>query len=277
MGDVPRMQRDYFTFMCWFYFSPWMCDLRNAALRANTFSFDRPMFAIVYGESNCGKSSLIETLMTSMFDYPRIVETPYFTRRNLRALQAAYQRFPVVFDDIHDDRFRRHAPEVIKDEHIPYAEYPCIALSMNADARNFQPEIVKRSLMIWTTTSLPGDAITSIRQLRRSVTGITNRMSTALYRRYLAETRELLDGMDEQDIQDADVLEVSSSVLCRLFEEHLPPGAKLPEWCAPMTLYQHQNRAFEQPRSVLEGLIHPDKYTRARRPGSGIGPSWGTR
>ena len=266
VGDVPRMQRDYFTFMCWFYFSPWMCDLRNAALRANTFSFDRPMFAIVYGESNCGKSSLIETLMTSMFGYPRIVETPYFTRRNLRALQASYRRFPVVFDDIHDDRFRRHAPEVIKDEHIPYAEYPCIALSMNADARNFQPEIVKRSLMIWTTTSLPGDAITSIRQLRRSVTGITNRMSTALYRRYLAETRELLDHMDEQDIQDADVLDVSSSVLCRLFEEHLPPGEKLPEWCAPMTLHQYQNRAFEQPRSVLEGLIHPDKYTRARRP-----------
>ena len=91
VGDVPRMQRDYFTFMCWFYFSPWMCDLRNAALRANTFSFDRPMFAIVYGESNCGKSNLIETLMTSMFDYPRIVETPYFTRRNLRALSGGDQ------------------------------------------------------------------------------------------------------------------------------------------------------------------------------------------
>ena len=87
------------------------------------------MFAIVYGESNCGKSSLIETLMTSMFGYPRIVETPYFTRRNLRALQTAYQRFPVVFDDIHDDRFWRHAPEVIKDGHIPYAEYPCIAMN----------------------------------------------------------------------------------------------------------------------------------------------------
>ena len=94
-------------------------------------------------------------------------------------------------------------------------------------------------------------------------------MSTALYRRYLAETRELLDGMDEQDIQDADVLEVSSSVLCRLFEEHLPPGVELPEWCAPMTLHQYQNRSFEQPRSVLEGLIHPDKYTRARRPAIG--------
>ena len=46
-------------------------------------------------------------------------------------------------------------------------------------------------------------------------------------------------------------------------------GVELPEWCAPMTLHQYQNRAFEQPRSVLEGLIHPDKYTRARRPGIG--------
>ena len=94
-------------------------------------------------------------------------------------------------------------------------------------------------------------------------------MSTALYRRYLAETRELLDEMDEQTIQDADVLDESSTVLCWLFEDHLQPGVVLPQWCVPMTLHQYQNRAFEQPRSVLEGLVHPDKYTRTRRPGIG--------
>ena len=37
VGDVPRLQRDYFTFMCWFYFAPLMCDLRNAALRQGRF------------------------------------------------------------------------------------------------------------------------------------------------------------------------------------------------------------------------------------------------
>ena len=37
-------------------------------------------------------------------------------------------------------------------------------------------------------------------------------MSTALYRRYLAETKELLDEMDEQTIQDADVLDESSTL-----------------------------------------------------------------
>ena len=72
VGDVPRLQRDYFTFMCWFYFAPLMYDVRNTALRQNVFSFDQPMFAVIYGQSNCGKSSLIETLMRSMFSYPRI-------------------------------------------------------------------------------------------------------------------------------------------------------------------------------------------------------------
>lgn len=31
-GDVPRLQRDYFTFMSWLYFSPLMCDMRSLAL-----------------------------------------------------------------------------------------------------------------------------------------------------------------------------------------------------------------------------------------------------
>ena len=140
-----------------FYFAPLMCDLRNAALRGNAFSFDQPLFAILYGSSNCGKTSLIDTLMASMFTYPRIVDTHDFTPAKLRGLQQAYRRFPVVFDDITRDRFNRYAEKIIKDETIFFPEYPCFALSMNADARTFKPEIVKRCLMIYTRTSLPGD------------------------------------------------------------------------------------------------------------------------
>ncbi|MCH8109345.1 MAG: NgoFVII family restriction endonuclease, partial [Chloroflexi bacterium] len=181
VGDVPRLQRDYYTFMCWFYFSPLMCDLRNAALRRNSFSFDQPMFAVLYGSSNCGKTSLVETLMTSMFSFPHIVETQDFTRGKLRGLQQSYKRFPVVFDDVARERFNRHASEIIKDETIPYAEYPCFALSMNAEARSFPPEIVKRCLMIYTRTALPGDDTAARRRLQRSVAGIREGLSTALY------------------------------------------------------------------------------------------------
>ena len=173
------MSRVYFTFMCWSYFAPLMCDLRNAALRRNAFSFDQPMFAVLYGSSNCGKTSLIETLMASMFTHPRIVDTQDFTPGKLRGLQEAYKRFPVVFDDVTRDRFNRYADEIVKDESIAFAESPCFALSMNADARSFKAEIVKRCLMIYTRTVLPGDDTVARRRLQQSVAAIRDRINTA--------------------------------------------------------------------------------------------------
>ncbi len=276
VGDISRLQRDYFTFMCWFYFSPLMCDLRNAALRQSRFSFDQPMFAVLYGQSNCGKSSLIETLMASMFSHPRIVETQYFTRSNLRGLQESYKRFPVVFDDVTRDRFSRHAPEIIKNETITYSEYPCFALSMNADARSFLPEIVKRCLMIYTRTSLPGDDPTARRKLQRSVASIRERLTTSLYRLYLKRMLAEMDALRESDGSegdDVDALELSSTVLCRIFEENLPSGTEIPTWCSPMTLSEYQSRAFERPRLILANLLHPDKYSVERKPAAG---SWTT-
>ena len=274
VGDVPRLQRDYFTFMCWFYFSPLMCDLRNAALRLGHFSFDQPMFSVLYGQSNCGKSSLIDTLMTSMFSYPRTIEAQSFTRSNLRGLQESYKRFPVVFDDVTRDRFSRHAPEIIKDETLTFSEYPCFALSMNADARSFPPEIVKRCLMIYTRTSLPGDNPAARRTLQRSVASIRERLTTSLYRQYLSQALEEMESIHESrrpGDEDVDALELSSMVLCGIIESNLPRGTSMPDWCAPMTLSEYQERAFERPRLVLNSLLHPDKYSKERKPPAG---SW---
>ena len=266
VGDVAQLQRDYFTFMCWFYMAPLMCELRNAAMRNNAFSFDQPLFAVLYGASNCGKTSLVEALMTSMFGYPRIVDTQDFTPGKLRGLQEAYKRFPVVFDDVTRDRFSRYADEIIKDETIPYREYPCFALSMNADARSFKPEIVKRCLMIYTRTSLPGDNTSARRSLQRSVAAVREGMTTALYRRYLQRAMAAVDDLAMRQTDAVDVLHLSSTTLCALFQEYLPPDAALPDWCRPMTLEEYQQRAFERPRRFLSGILTADRYSAERRP-----------
>ena len=269
VGDVPRLQRDYFTFMSWFYFAPLMCDLRNVALRTNAFSFDQPLFAVLYGSSNCGKTSLVEALMASMFSHPRIVDTQDFTSARLRGLQQSYKRFPVVFDDVTRDRFNRHADEFIKDETIAFPEYPCFALSMNADARSFKAEIVKRCLMIYTRTSLPGDNTVARRKLQRSVAEIRNRMTTALYREYLRRSLSKLNpGVDvtSEGTESTDALLLSSSILCEIFRENLPSGTELPRWCATMTLAEYQQRAFERPRQLLANLLGTERYSPERRP-----------
>ena len=271
-GDVPKLQRDYFTFMSWFYFSPLLCDVRNFALRSGAFSFEQPMFAVLYGSSNCGKTSLIETLMDSMFSHPRIVEADKFTRSNLRALRETFKRLPVVFDDVTRDRFNRHAEEVIKQDYITDPEYPCFALSMNAEARNFKDEIVKRCLMIYTRTSLPGDQTAVRHRLQRSISEIRERMTTALYREYLRRMTAKIEGLrslGQAPFADIDVLDLSSTVLSDVFREHVPEGTNMPDWCSPMTLVEYQNRAWERPRRVIENLLSRDRYTKDRKPPEG--------
>ena len=264
-GDVPRLQKDYFTFMCWFYFAPLMCDLRNAALRRDAYSFDQPMFAVLYGTSNCGKTSLIRTLMKSMFSYWHDIPTTEFTTIKLQALQGAYKRFPIVFDDVSRDRFNRHGDEIIKNETIPYAEYPCFALSMNAEARNFKSEIVKRCLMIYTRTMLPGTEVAERRRLQRSVGRIREELTTSLYREYLKRALAAMETVIEAENDDVDMLELSSRILFDIFSENLPVDVDLPEWCKVMTLEEYQDGAFDRPRERLTELIHKDKYSNERK------------
>ena len=271
-GDVERLQRDYFTFMAWFYFSPFMCDLRNGALRNGRFSFDQPLFAVLYGSSNCGKTSLVETLMQSMFSYPRIVETQDFTRSRLRGLQQAYRRFPIVFDDVTRTRFNTHAPEIIKDESIPYGEYPCFALSMNAEVRNFPDEIIKRCLMIYTRTALRGDDSAARRRLQRSVAAIRSKMTTALYREYLRRTLSRVRTDLDSGEEEPDALELSSRVLHDVISEYSPNG-KRP---AGVDSYPRSStrKAVERASARRgETLLSPDRYSRTR-PNGTVDYSW---
>ena len=200
VGDVERLQRDYFCFMSWFYFAPFMCDLRNANIRQG-LEFQQPMFAILYGRSDCGKSSLTNTLMTSMFGYGKkgFVPNSLFTPSRVRGLRQEFRRHPVVFDDVSNNRFRQYADEVVKDGEISHGdEYPCIALLMNMDTRRFKPEIIKRSMMIYTQTSLPGNRPAARERLQASVSRIEDTLTTSFYRQYLKDMSTILETMSEE-------------------------------------------------------------------------------
>ena len=272
VGDVKRLQTDYFTFMSWFYFSPFLCGLRNRSLRLGNFNFSQPMFAILYGQSNCGKSSLLDTLMISMFRYGKksFVPNNAFTPGRVRGLRQEFRRHPMIFDDVSTNRFRQYSEEVIKDGEISHgSEYPCITLLMNRDNKRFKEEIVKRSLMIYTRTSLPGNNPEAHERLQASVSRIQNHLTTSFYREYLRRMSERLEAEPESGTGDVDVLNLSSSLLCRLFAENAPEGQPLSEWCVPMTLGNYQSRAYERSERILKGLLSRDRYTKYSHPSIG--------
>ncbi len=257
---VERLQRDYFILWSWLYFSPFMCDMRTLAGHQGDI-FRYPSFAIVYGKPSCGKTSLIDTLVTSMFGRAYNVDKREFTKRRLRDIQHAYRRFPAVFDDIGRPAIRNHGEDVIKDEVPPLvSEYPCFVLSMNQELKAFTDQIVKRSLMIYTTTALPSYKESLRHELHLKIQEVRRGLSTNLYREYLTRT---LARLDETPVPD-DWLEFSSTILSGLIADLL--GESPPKWCVPIMWNDYAEKRHERVKAQVDHLLRP--ATKMKKEGS---------
>ncbi len=261
-GDVPTLQRDYFTLMAWLYFSPFICDLRSLAYLRDSDVVRYPLFSIIFGKSNCGKTSLVDTLTTSMFGRAHTVDKRSFTTAKLRGLQHAYRRHPVVFDDIGRRAFNQHGKDMIKDE-LPLAvsEYPGFVLSMNAEPHSFPDEVAKRSLMIYTTTALPAHKEGLRQGLQSGVQRIRRGLTGHLYRRYLTDVMVRL----EDDRLPDDWLAVSSSVLAGVLAEGADGSP--PAWCREVTWLDFADKRYDRVRDRVLALLRPSAYS--RREGEG--------
>ena len=257
-GNVAGLQRDYFTLMSWLYFSPFLCDMRSLALLQDSDVIRYPSFAIVFGKSNCGKTSLVDTLMTSMFGFAHTVEKGSFTKAQLRGLQHGYKRFPVVFDDIGRRAFTTHGRDMIKDELQPdVAEYPGFILSMNTEPQSFPDEVVKRSLMIYTTTALPAHDEGLRQRLQGRIQEMRRGLTGHLYRRYLVE---VMDGLDEQRLPE-DWLVLSSGALSGILSE--AAAEPVPDWCQGVTWLGYAEKRYDRVKARLVNLLRPSAYAKA--------------
>ena len=256
-GDVPMLQRDYFTFMAWLYFSPFMCDLRSLAHLQDSDVVRYPSFAIIFGKSNCGKTSLVDTLVTSMFGRPHTVEKRSFTTARLRGLQQAYKRHPVVFDDLGRRAFNTHGKDLIKDEYPPpVSEYPGFVLSMNAEPHSFPDEVVKRSLTIYTTTALPAHDEQLRQRLQTRIQQIRGELTGHLYRRYLVD---VMDRLEDESLPE-DWLAASSSVLSGILSE--TAEGHPPAWCRDLYWLGYADKRYDRVRARVLALLRSPAYAK---------------
>jgi hypothetical protein len=250
-GQHEKLARDYFMFWSWFYAGPFMCDLRNAALARGDDVWDYPIFGLLYGKSNCGKSELIKTLLLSMFGKEGFPPNDWFTRGQVPALMEQNRRYPLVFDDMDRTRFGQHGAALIKDDHVRMKEYPPVVLSMNAGQDTFDSEIRKRALIVYTGASLP-DHTPEARKLGRRVKKIKTSLGTALYREYL---RRMLIVLRREQEELPDVLQISSSVLREIISEHA--GATLPRWCRVVAMDEYGRSRHDRVREeLLQQWLH---------------------
>jgi PLD-like domain len=257
-GQHDKLARDYFMFWSWFYAGPFMCDLRNAALARGEDVWDYPVFGLLYGKSNCGKSELVGTLLLSMFGKEGFPPNDWFTKGQVPVLMEQNRRYPLVFDDMDKTRFGQHGAALIKDDHVRMKEYPPVVLSMNAGQDTFDSEIRKRALIVYTGASLP-DHTGEARRLGRRVKQIKTNLGTALYREYLMG---MLARLRQEREEPLDVLELSTSVLQETISEHA--SGPLPDWCRIVTMDEYGRSRHDRVREELvqQWLHDPAAWSR---------------
>ena len=252
-GDVGKLQKDYFIFLCWMFFSPLICTMRRQAALENRDIIRYPRVGIIYGKSNSGKTQLVDIAGKFMFadDFPGAIRTQ-ITGTVLAQINAAYRRMPAFFDDVAWRRFREHAQEFIKDETLSVQEEtPCVVVSMNARVGAFPDEVAKRCLLIYSSASLPSEDEDGRITMANRLHGIEP--TAHLYRRYLCEV------LDRLEAGESDWLRLSSDVLSGILSEY----GHDPVWASAVTWKDYASTRYDALREQLRSLLDP-----ARRQGS---------
>lgn len=247
-GENEKLARDYFSFWSWLWFGAFLCDARNAAQASDDDVNEFPVFGILYGQSNCGKSELVDTLLRSMFGKSGTTPTDWFTKNRVLNLMEENRRYPLVFDDLERKRYSDYAVSLIKEDHIRLPEYPPVVLSMNATTQDtFETEVRKRCFVIHTGASLQDDDPKS-RKLGKTVKAIKRDLGTAMYREYLRRTMVVL----REGGFEGDLLALSSGIIRGLVMEHR--DGEMPAWCVPMDMDEHRRGRHDKVREDLRQL-----------------------
>lgn len=208
-GDTEHLKTTYWKTLLYMFLSPFMARLRLEYSRytpANSVGKYFPMYLLLRGPKNGGKSSLVRTGQHLMFGKAlQNIPVKALASKTLDSYKAAIRGCPVLLDDVTNRRLS-YLKEIVKsdealinDRNIWHGTF----LFTTNDGQVIDPSIAKR-MVIFTIDS----QLTEDESVKRDSTlnKLQNQMGNALYRAFLArmipEIEDMTDYMSEGINQD---------------------------------------------------------------------------
>lgn len=225
-GDWEQAQKDYYAFLNWYFASPFMAYLRNVGIKNNYDITPFPVFGIIYGESNGGKSTFVKFASKLMCG----VKVPLnssndFTGTSIEDLKRGCEGLPINIDDLAKAQYENHYEKVIKDDTWGIAEhfinYPAVCITTNK-VPSLKSDISKRAVTCFIGIRLDKEAgAKNSRKINESMRQTT----TSLYCEYVSRMFPLIASMVEEmkgknDEYFPDIFEISSKVLMDIIKEY---------------------------------------------------------
>lgn len=231
-GDYHQAKWDYYRFMNWFLASPFLPFLRYVADRNNYDVTTLPVFGILYGDSNGGKSTFVQLLIKLMTN-KKIPVNPNedFTYTRVRDLRRGIEGVPINFDDLDKTQFRNHIDKIVKDDEWGITErfmnYPAVVISTNK-LPSLEPPIMKRVVGIRIDVRIgKEEGLNNSRKLKESLKNAGTAFFSEYVRRMMQKVKDMANRMKEGTEEFyADIFAVSSSTILEIYREtvgEVPP------------------------------------------------------
>lgn len=224
-GDVDYTRKGFYKFAVWTFASPFISHLRYLCFESGLDpNFKYPVYGLIYGQSNCGKSKFLQFLNRMMCG---VDVTPddnvKFTRTEIIKLKQSSTGLPIIIDDIKENSFRNNI-EFVKEERWGYKEgidkYSCVSMTANT-LPPIDKAIKKRVIICKATASV------SLQDASMEVEfdKLLHQPGSAFYREYFRRMIPVVEELESHiNLKDLDynesLLANSSRVIKDILDEY---------------------------------------------------------
>lgn len=223
-GNVSQTQKNYYVFMNWFFASVFMPHLRLIAYNNNYEMMPFPVFGIVYGDSNGGKSTFTKLLSKMMCGHVvPLNSTSDFASSTIENLKRGREGLPIIIDDLAKMQFQNHNEKVIKDDEwgIPerFENYPAVVITTNK-LPSITSDISKRAVTCYIDAKINKESgAKNSKRINDSLKSATTALFGEYTRRMLEKIDLLENAMKTEEDYFPDVFRLSSETICEIFDE----------------------------------------------------------
>ena len=234
-GDVEQAKKDYFKYMTWYLATPFMAYLRYFASRNNYDTKLFPMYGVIYGDSNGGKTTFIKFLVKLMCgETVKMNTTEDFTATRIDGLKRVCEGLPLNIDDLAKTQFQNHSERVIKNDEWGISDrlvnYPAVSITSNK-ITSLTKDLSKRAIICRIGAKIDNErGAKNSKRVNESMSELT----TAFYGEYVRRMLVCIDEMTTEMRENAngkeyfpDIFYASSSVIADIFEAC---GVDLPDY-----------------------------------------------
>lgn len=226
-GNVEEGRSEFFKYLNWYFLSLFNPYLRTVAYNSGYDVYLFPVYGIMYGDSNGGKTTFNE-LLSKLMCGKKIDPSGSddFTSTTLQSIKLASEGLPINIEDLAKSQYANNFEKIIKDDFWGITQgnvnYPATSISTNK-IPSLASDISKRVIACHINIAI---GKTEGARLKKKVSDNIKGCTNALYCEYVSRMYPLVIEMGEKMKQEGndyfpDIFEASSKTISELFEEYL--------------------------------------------------------